>query len=74
MPYSAAKRRPTPLRRTWLFCAGADAAAQGAALEAAPDVLMPDLEDFPPPALRPRAREMILGSGCQPASAMNWST
>ena len=60
MPYSAAKRRPTPLRRTWLFCAGADAAAQGAALEAAPDVLMPDLEDFTPPALRPRAREMIL--------------
>jgi citrate lyase subunit beta/citryl-CoA lyase len=60
MPYSAAKRRPTHLRRTWLFCAGADAAAQGAALEAVPDVLVPDLEDFTPPALRPRAREMIL--------------
>ncbi|HSD54458.1 MAG TPA: CoA ester lyase [Burkholderiales bacterium] len=60
MPYSAAKRRPTHLRRTWLFSAGADAAAQGAALDARPDVLVPDLEDLTPPALRPRAREMIL--------------
>jgi citrate lyase subunit beta/citryl-CoA lyase len=60
MPYSAAKRRPTHLRRTWLFCPGAAAAAQGAALEAAPDVLVPDLEDFTPPAPG-RAREMILG-------------
>jgi citrate lyase subunit beta/citryl-CoA lyase len=60
MPYSAAKRRPTHLRRTWLFCAGADAAAQETALDAHPDVLIPDLEDFTPPALRPRAREMIL--------------
>jgi citrate lyase subunit beta/citryl-CoA lyase len=60
MPYSAAKRRPTHLRRTWLFCAGADAAAQEVALQAHPDVLIPDLEDFTPPALRPRAREMIL--------------
>jgi citrate lyase subunit beta/citryl-CoA lyase len=60
MPYSAAKRRPTHLRRTWLFCPGADAGAQGAALEARPDVLVPDLEDLTPPPLRPRAREMIL--------------
>lgn len=60
MPYAAAKRRPTRLRRSWLFCAGADAAAQTAALEARPDVLMPDLEDLTPPPLRPRAREMIL--------------
>lgn len=61
MPYSAAKRRPAPLRRSWLFCAGADAAAQSAALDAQPDVLMPDLEDFTPPPLRSRAREMVLG-------------
>jgi citrate lyase subunit beta/citryl-CoA lyase len=60
MPYTSAKRRPPRLRRSWLFCAGADAGAQNAALEARPDVLVPDLEDFTPPPLRPRAREMIL--------------
>lgn len=60
MPYTLAKRRPARLRRSWLFCAGADAAAQAAALDARPDVLVPDLEDFTPPPLRPRAREMIL--------------
>jgi citrate lyase subunit beta/citryl-CoA lyase len=54
------KRRPPSLRRTWLFVAGADAAAQAAALEANPDVIVPDLEDFTPPPLRPRGREMIL--------------
>ena len=60
-PHSqAAKRRPPSLRRTWLFVAGADAAAQAAALEANPDVIVPDLEDFTPPPLRPRGREMIL--------------
>jgi len=57
----ASKRRPPNLRRTWLFVAGADAAAQAAALDANPDVLIPDLEDFTPPPLRPRGREMILG-------------
>jgi citrate lyase subunit beta/citryl-CoA lyase len=66
MPHShardhAPKRRPPNLRRTWLFVAGADAAAQSAALDAQPDVIIPDLEDFTPPPLRPRAREMILG-------------
>jgi citrate lyase subunit beta/citryl-CoA lyase len=65
MPHShahrAPKRRPANLRRTWLFVAGADAAAQAAALDAQPDVIVPDLEDFTPPPLRPRAREMILG-------------
>ena len=60
MPYTAAKRRPPRLRRSWLFCAGADAAAQSSALEARPDVLVPDLEDLTPPPLRPRGREMIL--------------
>jgi citrate lyase subunit beta/citryl-CoA lyase len=56
----APKRRPPNLRRSWLFVAGADAAAQAAALEANPDVIVPDLEDFTPPPLRPRGREMIL--------------
>ena len=56
----AHKRRPPDLRRTWLFVAGADAGAQTAALDAQPDVIVPDLEDFTPPPLRPRAREMIL--------------
>ncbi len=57
----APKRRPPALRRVWLFVAGADASAQVAALDARPDVIVPDLEDFTPPPLRPRAREMILG-------------
>jgi citrate lyase subunit beta/citryl-CoA lyase len=66
MPHShahdrAPRRRPANLRRTWLFVAGADAAAQAAALDAQPDVIIPDLEDFTPPPLRPRGREMILG-------------
>jgi len=66
MPHShardhAPKRRPPNLRRAWLFVAGANAAAQSAALDARPDVIVPDLEDFTPPPLRPRAREMILG-------------
>jgi citrate lyase subunit beta/citryl-CoA lyase len=56
-----ASRRPPQLRRTWLFVAGADAGAQATALDAHPDVLVPDLEDFTPPPLRPRAREMVLG-------------
>jgi citrate lyase subunit beta/citryl-CoA lyase len=55
------KRRPCHLRRTWLFVAGADAGAQATALDAHPDVLIPDLEDFTPPPLRPRGREMVLG-------------
>ena len=74
MPHShardhAPKRRPPSLRRTWLFVAGADAAAQAAALDAQPDVIIPDLEDFTPPPLRPRAREMILGLLEKAASA-----
>src|SRR5262245_14488621 len=56
----AVKRRPPHLRRTWLFVAGSDAGAQAAALDAQPDVLIPDLEDFTPPPLRPRGREMVL--------------
>jgi citrate lyase subunit beta/citryl-CoA lyase len=44
-----------------LFVPGADAGAHSAALDAQPDVLIPDIEDLTPPALRPRAREMVLG-------------
>jgi citrate lyase subunit beta / citryl-CoA lyase len=52
--------RPVLLRRTWLFCAGADSSSQQAALAARPDVLVPDLEDSTAAALRPRARAMIV--------------
>jgi len=53
-------RRPSALRRTWLFVAGADREAQIRALEAGADVLVPDLEDFTPPEMRPQGRELIV--------------
>lgn len=43
--------------RSWLFVAGADAAAQRAAAVSGADVLVQEFEDLTPPALRPRARE-----------------
>lgn len=48
--------RPTDLCRTWLFVAGADAAAHEAATHSGADVLIQDLEDFTPPARRHEAR------------------
>ena len=45
-------------RRTWLFVAGADEAAQRAAEHSAADVLIHELEDFTPPNLRPKARSL----------------
>lgn len=48
--------RPIDLCRTWLFVAGADAAAHEAAACAGADVLIQDLEDFTPPARRHEAR------------------
>lgn len=45
-------------RRTWLFVAGADAKAHAAAQRSGADVLIHELEDFTPPALRPRARAL----------------
>jgi citrate lyase subunit beta/citryl-CoA lyase len=48
----------TAPRRTWLFVAGADPAAHEAAARSAADVLIQELEDFTPPDLRPRAREL----------------
>lgn len=48
--------RPIDLCRTWLFVAGADAAAHEAAAHSGADVLIQDLEDFTPPARRHEAR------------------
>lgn len=48
--------RPPELRRSWLFVGGADEAGLAAAAESPADVIMLELEDFTPPALRPRAR------------------
>lgn len=48
-------------RRTWLFVPGADAAAHEAAARSRADVLIQELEDFTPPALRPRARTLAAG-------------
>ena len=45
-------------RRTWLFVPGADAAAHRAAQRSGADVLIHELEDFTPPALRSRARAL----------------
>lgn len=45
-------------RRTWLFVPGADEAAHGRAARSGADVLVLELEDFTPPELRPRAREL----------------
>ena len=49
-------RRPPELRRSWLFVGGADEAQLAAAAESPADVIMLELEDFTPPALRPQAR------------------
>ncbi|MFC7478321.1 aldolase/citrate lyase family protein [Dankookia sp. GCM10030260] len=50
--------RPPDLRRSLLFVAGADSAAQAEALGARPDVLAQDLEDFTPPSLKDAARRL----------------
>lgn len=47
-----------PPRRTWLFVPGADPAAHAAAARSGADVLIQELEDFTPPALRPKARAL----------------
>jgi citrate lyase subunit beta / citryl-CoA lyase len=44
--------------RTWLFVPGADEAAHEAAAHCGADVLIQELEDFTPPALRPIARKL----------------
>jgi citrate lyase subunit beta / citryl-CoA lyase len=45
-------------RRTWLFVPGADPAAHEKAAKSGADVIVLELEDFTPPELRPRAREL----------------
>ena len=46
------------MRRTWLFVAGADESAHAAAARSGADVIILELEDFTPPELRSRAREL----------------
>ena len=46
------------LRRTWLFVPGADPAAHEAAARCGADVMILELEDFTPPDLRPKARQL----------------
>jgi len=48
----------THARRSWLFVPGADEAAHEAAARCGADVLIQELEDFTPPALRPAARAL----------------
>jgi citrate lyase subunit beta / citryl-CoA lyase len=50
--------RPVSLRRSWLFVPGADPKAHLAAARSGADVIVQELEDFTPPALRPQARQL----------------
>ena len=45
-------------RRSWLFVPGAEESAHEAAARSGADVIILELEDFTPPALRPRARAL----------------
>jgi len=56
---TTAPRRPTSLRRSWLFTSGLDERAHQAALASHADVLVADLEEFTAPAQRPAARLRI---------------
>ncbi len=71
-------RRPTSLCRSWLFVPGADARALEDAGASGADVLIQELEDFTPPDLRPRARELAAATidawrqaGCVTAVRIN---
>jgi citrate lyase subunit beta/citryl-CoA lyase len=48
-------------RLVWLFCAGASQAAHDATVASGAQILIQDLEDFTPPALREQARAMVPG-------------
>jgi citrate lyase subunit beta/citryl-CoA lyase len=48
--------RPVQLCRSWLFLEGANEAVLQRAASSGADVLIHELEDFTPPALRPKAR------------------
>lgn len=54
------KKRPATLCRSWLFLEGANEQVLHAAPMSGADVLIHELEDFTPPALRPRARELAV--------------
>lgn len=54
----SASVRPARLCRSWMFLEGANAAVLAAAPSCGADVLIQELEDFTPPALRPKARQM----------------
>lgn len=51
-------KRPAGLCRSWLFVNGAEEGALAAAPDSGADVLIQELEDFTPPALRPQARSL----------------
>ncbi len=53
-----ASRRPANLCRSWLFLEGANEAVLQQAPACGADVLIHELEDFTPPALRPLARRL----------------
>jgi citrate lyase subunit beta/citryl-CoA lyase len=50
--------RPAKLCRSWLFLEGANEQVLHAAPDSGADVLIHELEDFTPPALRPKARAL----------------
>src|SRR5579864_2216345 len=50
--------RPARFCRSWLFVEGANEAALGQAAASGADVLIQELEDFTPPALRTKARAL----------------
>src|ERR1700752_974491 len=53
-----APHRPAQLCRSWLFLEGANEAVLQRATGSGADVLIQELEDFTPPALRPKARAL----------------
>jgi citrate lyase subunit beta / citryl-CoA lyase len=53
-----APHRPAQLCRSWLFLEGANEAVLQRAPGSGADVLIQELEDFTPPALRPKARAL----------------
>jgi citrate lyase subunit beta/citryl-CoA lyase len=55
---SPRRPRAPALCRSWLFVPGADEAAHRAAARSGADVVILELEDFTPPALRPKARSL----------------
>lgn len=54
------KTRPAPLCRSWLFVEGANEEALASAPASGADVLIQELEDFTPPAERPKARALAV--------------